>query len=281
MDAAEFTEVSRQQWSGVAGGWERHADELEERAPGVATGWMLDALALAPGERVLELACGPAGVGLRAAAAVGPDGRVLLTDFSEAMVEVARRRTAELDNVELRTLDAQRMDLEAESFDAAVCRFGYMLMGDHAAALRETRRVLRGGGRVALAVWGEPGENPWAFAFMRAVMDHFGAPPPDPDAPGMFTLADPARLRGRLEEAGFEDVRVEALPGRMTYESLDHWWDETAELAGPVATLLANMADDDREAVRERLRAAAEPFAGPEGALDFPADVRVAAARRP
>jgi SAM-dependent methyltransferase len=276
----DYTEVSRAQWTGVAEGWRRHAEELEENAPGAATEWMLEAVAPQPGERVLELACGPAEVGLRAARQTGPDGRVVLTDFSEAMVDVARERAAGLGNVELRVADAESLDLPDGDFDAALCRFGFMLMADPAAALRETHRVLRPGGRLALAVWAQAQENPWAFSFMRAIMEHFRAPPPDPDAPGMWTLADGGKLRQLLEGAGFGDVRIERVEGRMRYDSVDGWWDDTADLAGPAAALLRNMAEPDREAVRERIRVLAEPHTGPDGALDFPAAMQLAAARR-
>ena len=87
---------------------------------------MLEAAGLRPGEQVLELACGPAGVGLQAARAVAPDGHVLCTDFAEPMVEAARRRAAKekLKNMDFRVVDAEAMDLPDTSFDAVLCRYG-------------------------------------------------------------------------------------------------------------------------------------------------------------
>jgi hypothetical protein len=116
---------------------------------------------------------------------------------------------------------------------------------------------------------------------MRAIMDHFNAPPPEPGAPGMFTLADGAHLTRLLQDAGLDEARAERVEGRMRYDSLDGWWNDTTDLAGPVATLLKNMADADREAVQERLRAAAEEHAQPDGSLSFPAAMQLASARRP
>jgi ubiquinone/menaquinone biosynthesis C-methylase UbiE len=281
MAADDYKNISRTQWSEVAGAWERHADRFDKQSFEVATAWMLDSVALRPGERVLELACGPAGLGLQAARAVGADGQVLSTDFAQPMVEAARRRAEveKLDNMDFEVVDAESIDLPDESFDAVLCRFGYMLMGDSGAALRETSRVLRTGGRVALAVWGEAEENPWASTPMRAVMEHFDAPPPEPEAPGMFALADEPRLRRLLEQAGFTEIRVERVEAVEQYESLDAWWNFTRQVAGPVATLLAGLADADREAIRSRANEMAYQFAD-DGALRFPSAMRLAAASR-
>jgi ubiquinone/menaquinone biosynthesis C-methylase UbiE len=280
--AADYRTTSLEQWSRVAGAWERNAERFDAESGEVATARMLEAAALQPGERVLELACGPAGVGLQAARAVAPGGSVLSTDFAAPMVEGARRRAASagVENIEFRVVDAEAMELPDESFDAALCRYGYMLMGDPGQALRETRRVLRPGGRLALAVWGAPGENPWASLPMRAVMEHFGAPPPEPGQPGMFALADVERLRGLLEQAGFSDVRVERVEAGERHESLDAWWDFLGQVAGPLATLLAGLSDADRAAIRSRAIEMAAPFAA-DGAPQFPSAMRLAAATRP
>jgi ubiquinone/menaquinone biosynthesis C-methylase UbiE len=280
--ADDYKSVSRTQWSDVAGAWERHAKRFDTQSGEAATAWMLEATGLRSGERVLELACGPAGVGLQAARAVAPDGSVLCTDFAEPMVEAARRRAAEekLENVDFRVVDAEAMDLPDASFDAVLCRYGYMLMGDPGTALQETHRVLRPGGCLALAVWGEAGENPWASIPMRAIIDHFAAPPPEPGMPGMFALADKDRLRQLLEEAGFAEIRVERVEAAERYESVDAWWNFIRQVAGPLATLLAGLQDADREGIRTRASEAASEFAS-DGELRFPSGLRLASASRP
>jgi ubiquinone/menaquinone biosynthesis C-methylase UbiE len=110
---------------------------------------------------VLELAAGPGETGFAAAARLGPTGKLISSDQSPEMVAVAKARAAELgiENVEFKVLDAQRLSLDSESVDAVLCRWGCMLMADRDAALRESRRVLRRGGRVALAVWDTPDRN--------------------------------------------------------------------------------------------------------------------------
>jgi SAM-dependent methyltransferase len=279
----DYDEISQGVWEGVSDGWKAHADDLEEGPHGEAAARMLDAAALQPGERVLELACGPAGVGLQAARAVQPDGSVRLTDFSEGMVQAARDRANELgvENVDFAVADAQKLDLPDDSFDAALCRFGYMLIGDPFAAMQETARVLRPGGRVALAVWGEPADNAWIMLPMRVLMEHFGAPPPDMDAPGLWAFRDHDRLRGMLANAGFGGVKVETLQTAERFASLDAWWQRLSDIAGPLQTLLSALSPADLATVRERVGSEAGPFTGPDGSLELPASINVAVATRP
>ena len=113
---------------------------------------------------MLELAAGPGDTGLLAAELIAPGGTLISTDAVEAMVDLARARAAELgiDNAQFQTMDAEWIDLPTASLDAVIARWGYMLLADPATALGETRRVLRPGGRVALAAWTDPSENPWA-----------------------------------------------------------------------------------------------------------------------
>ena len=172
---------------------------------------MLAQLAPAPGETILELAAGTGVVGFAAARIVEPDGRVVLSDFSEAMVEAAGRRATELGlgNVECRILDAERLDLPAGAVDGVPCRWGYMLMGDPAAALAETHHVVRPGGRLSCAVFGDPARNPWVALPSRVLRDRGHMPPAAAGAPGILALADEGRLRGLVERAGFSAIAAE------------------------------------------------------------------------
>ncbi len=154
FDADAHRQASLESWEAAASGWERQQEAMRRFAAPVSHR-MLDALAPQPGERVLELAAGLGETGMLAAELVAPLGGVVISDQAEAMLDGARKRALELglSNVEFQVLNAEWIDLPLASVDAILCRWGYMLMADPAAALAETRRVLRPGGRVALAVW--------------------------------------------------------------------------------------------------------------------------------
>ena len=148
---------SRAVWDAVATGWYTQREELWKSTRPVSE-WMVRKLDPQPGDTVLELAAGLGDTGLMAARLVGESGRVIITDFAPEMVAAARRRAEEMgvENAEFRVLDAERMDLETDSVDGVLCRWGYMLMTNPAKAFAETRRVLRPGGAASFLRLGCP-----------------------------------------------------------------------------------------------------------------------------
>jgi ubiquinone/menaquinone biosynthesis C-methylase UbiE len=262
----------------IAPGWERWRARIEDITTPVRE-WMLKELAPRPGDTVLELAAGAGDTGFEAAAIVGERGRLISTDFSPAMVQTARRRGAELGlgNVEHRVMDAEQIELGADSVDGVLCRFGYMLMADPAAALAGTRRVLRPGGRLALAVWGAPERNPWATIGFGLLIERGHLPPPEPGAPGPFALGSEERLRALLEEAGFTAVRIEEVPVRFAYRDIDDYMTYAADTGGPAALVLRALPEAERETLKTRLGAAFAPF-GADGGYELPGIALCAAA---
>src|SRR5436305_3991497 len=204
IEAQERDRRQREMWRRGAQGWGRRQASLRERTAPVSQ-WLVDAIDPQPGERLLEVAAGPGETGFIAAQRIAPDGRLLSTDQAPDMVEVAQRRAAELglDNVDFAVIDAQQLELEPASFDAAICRWGYMLMGDPDEALRRTRLALRDGGRLALATWDRPDRNLWLSAPVLALVGHGAMPPPNPADPSPFALPDPTDVERRLRSAGF------------------------------------------------------------------------------
>lgn len=280
MSAADARIESRDNWEQSAPGWERRNEDIV-RMGGRISQRMVELLDPRPGETILEVAAGVGDTGFLAAPALEPGGRLISSDFAEGMVSAARRRAESLGltNVEHVRADAAEVPLADESVDGALCRWGFMLMPDPVAALSEVHRVLCPGGRLVLAVWAEPERNPWATLIGRELVQRGHLPPPDPTQPGMFVLADHDRLRALAGDAGFASIELEDVELVGTYESFDHYWDATTDLAASVRTALAGLPEAARESVKASVERNAEPFAGPEG-MRFPGVSVVGRARR-
>ena len=270
----------REAWHRAARGWERWQAELRELSAPVAE-WLVEAIDPKPGQRVLELAAGPGETGFLVAERLGPDGTLVSTDQSPDMVDVARRRAQELGlgNVEFRVLDGQQIDLDERSFDAVLCRWGYMLMADPDAALRGTRRVLRQGGRLALATWDTPDRNLWMSAPVLQLIARGAFPPPEPGAPGPFSMADTAQLEQRLASAGFQQIETDKVEFDHVYPSFDQYWEMSLDLGAPLAAAMAELDEATVAEIREAVRGVLAPFTGSDGALRIAASAVVATAR--
>lgn len=257
-------------WNAVAGNWAEYADFADERNEAM-TGRMLDGARVGPGDHVLELACGPGGCGIEAARRVGAGGEVMLSDVAHEMVAAAaaRARAAGLENVQTATLDIEDIAQDDESYDVVLCRDGLMFATDHVRAAREMRRVLRPGGRAAVAVWGPRARNPWLAVILDGASDVFGMPIPPPGVPGPFALDDASRVETVFTEAGFSNVTVEEVSLPLRAASFEDWWNRTTALAGPLATVIASVPEDTAKSVRDRVHALTAPYET-EGALDFP-----------
>jgi len=279
MDREEFRRGSLESWQAMAAGWERRRADVDAITAPVRD-WLVRELAPEPGETILELAAGPGDMGFAVASQLGDDGLLITSDFSPAMLEVARRRAAELGlrNVDLRLLDALELDLEDDSVDGVICRFGFMLMADPASALSETHRVLRSDGRLVLAVWRGPEQNPWVSIAGRILVERGLMPPPEPGAPGMFTLGSEEHLGSLLDEAGFTDTRFDDVPVRFVYEDVEDFVATSREMGGAFGAAFGSAAPADQAAIVEELRASFVPFTTANG-LELPGVALVALAR--
>jgi len=271
-DLGAYREQSLAAWAEMAAGWEERNEWLSDVA-GSVNDWILDRGDPRPGQVVLDIAAGPGDLGFQAADRVGTEGRVLSTDFAPEMVDVARRLgdARGLANVEFRVLDAERMDLPDNSVDVALCRWGYMLMADPAAALVETRRVLRDAGRLAFAVWAAPERNPWAAVPAMTLVGRGHLPAPEPGTPGIFALADPDRIRALVTGAGFADPDLEEIGFAFRYPNFDDFWDYLVRLAGPLARAINALPDDERQATREAISQNLSSFRQSDGSYEVPA----------
>jgi ubiquinone/menaquinone biosynthesis C-methylase UbiE len=261
VDLDEYRRTSHEVWERMSVGWDRQREWIWEASREVGER-MVSALDPSPGQIVLELAAGTGETGFAAAALVGPEGKLISSDFAPGMVDAARRRVGELglENVECRIIDAERIDLDGDSVDGALCRWGYMLMADPARALAETRRVLRARGGLVFSVWGSPERNPWAAIPGKVLVEGGHMPQPEPDAPGIFSMADPDRIHGLVQGAGFGSLEIEEVPMRWRFETGDDYWRFLNELAGAIALTIEGLSEEDREAVRAEIENRVAPL---------------------
>jgi SAM-dependent methyltransferase len=270
VNVDDYRRSSHEIWGAMAPGWERWRAQLADALTPVRE-WLIRELGPKPGETVLELGAGTGETGFAAAAILGDNGRLISTDFSPEMVEVARRRGTELalGNVDYRVIDAEHIELDSGSVDGALCQSAYMLAADPAAALAETRRVLRPGGRLALSVWGAPERNPWASLGGTILIERGHMPPPEPGAPGVFSMASEERTRALLDVAGFSSVRTAEVPVHFGFRSLEDYERWVIDVAGLFGVLVRGLPEEEREVLRARLSEVFVPFAA-GGGYDLP-----------
>ena len=261
MDLAQYRKASHATWERMAAGWDRRRQWMWDVSHAVGE-QMVAKLDPQPGQTVLELAAGTGETGFAAAARLGDDGLLISTDFSAPMIEAARRRAEELGlaNVEFQVMDAERMTLDDDSVDGVLCRWGYMLMADPKAALAETRRVLRAGGRLCLSVWGPAEDNQWAALSRRTLVEAGHAPASQPGDPGIFAMSSEERIRDLVTGAGFETVEVERVEVEYRFGDFDDYWRFIHDLAGAVALVLERLSEDELAQVREAMEEKAQPF---------------------
>ena len=279
FDPNAHRDASLAGWEESAPGWVRRGDAIRTVGEPVSR-WMLDAVSLQPGERVLELAAGLGDTGLLAAELVAPAGGVIISDQAEAMLDGARARAEELglSNVEFQVLNAEWIDLPLASVDAVLCRWGYMLVADPSAALAETRRVLRPGGRLGLAVWDSAQHNPWATLPSLELIERGLTSPPAPGTPGPFVLGDRERVRELLEHAGFAEIDVQALDLEQRPPSFEAFWETTLDVSRIFHDAVLSRPETEIAEIRAGVASRLEPYTGPDGALRIPARTLVARA---
>lgn len=249
----QIRDQQRETWDRFSAGWKKwDALVLGWLAPfGEA---MIRQAAIEDGDHVLDVAAGTGEPGLTVAVSI-PKGRVTVTDLSDRMLQVATENAWHrgLKNFETRVCDAGALPFADATFDAVLCRFGFMFFPDVAAAAQQLTRVAKPGARVCAAVWGAPEKNAWATTIMETIARNVDMPKPPAGAPGLFRCAPEGLMKAVFEDAGLRDVRQEEVTTTMVHEMPEDYWAFMTEIAAPVVAGLAQADDETRTRIRSEV----------------------------
>lgn len=280
FDAEKYKNTQREQWNKDGAAWQRWTPTLD-RWYGGATRLMLDMADVRPGQRILDIAAGAGEPAISAAKRVGPGGYVLATDISEGIVDIASRVAREqgFNQIEARVMDGERLDLPDGSFDAVLCRLGLMYMPHPVTALREWRRALKAGGRVAVVVFSTPDRNDWGAVPASVIRRRARLPPPVAGQPGPFSLGEPGMLERMLAQAGFASPEVRAVPVPHRAENAAAYVQVASEAFGGFNAMMAHLPPPERASVWSEVTDALRRFDSPAG-FEAPGECLVGGAKR-
>jgi ubiquinone/menaquinone biosynthesis C-methylase UbiE len=263
-------------WSAAAPFWEKHREVIRAMFAPVTRALVADAK-IGLGETVLDVATGPGEPALSIADIVGPAGAIVGIDLIPGMVEAARREAQRraLSNARFETAFADQLPFAAHTFDAVVSRFGVMFFPSPVDGIREILRVLKPGGRVAMAVWHVANRNPFFYLLSDILKNYIDVPPNGPDDPDPFRFAQPGKLLNVLSQAGASDGSERLLQFLIEPPvSPDEFWTLRSEMSDTFRSNVASLSPQQIAEIRSQFLEAIRPYSS-KNRLSFPAEVVV------
>jgi enediyne biosynthesis protein CalE5 len=266
IDAGEFREKQRDQWNKAAAGWNEWSEFMDETA-GLVSERMVEMAGVEEGDRVLDVGAGYGEPALTAARRVGDAGSVIATDISPEMLNFGRERVAAkgVENIEFMQSDANSLDFPAESFDAAVSRWGIIFDPDGEGSAANVRGFLKPEGRFAISSWGAVDAVPWLGIAFKTAMARLDVPPPPPGTPGPLSRPTPEAIGGLLEGGGFTDVEVEEIDLILPFESAEEYTRFAQGIIAPVVTMISAHPEDVQRQTWDAITEKARERAGADG----------------
>ena len=245
----QIRDQQRQTWDKFSAGWKKW-DELVLNWLAPVGQELIRSAALRDTSNVLDVAAGTGEPGLSAAALV-PKGTVTVTDLSDRMLEVAADNAARrgIENFQTKQCDAGALPFPDGSFDAVLCRFGFMFFPDVDICVEEFVRVAKPGARLCTAVWDVPDRNPWATTIIGTISKYVDMPTPPPGSPGLFRCAAPGYMQTAFRKGGLKDIAVKNVAGELSFKSADEYWSFMTEIAAPVVAGLTKADEPTRQKI--------------------------------
>jgi ubiquinone/menaquinone biosynthesis C-methylase UbiE len=282
FDPIEFKESTRRQWENAADAWDRWGPTLQRWLEPV-TEAMLQMARLVPGDRVLDVAGGSGEPALAAVARVSPGGYVLSIDITTNLVRLAdrnaRTRGLAADRFEARVMDGEHLELTDASFDAALSRLGLIYFPDRPQALAEIHRVLKPGGRVALASFTTPAANPFFAIAIGIIRRRVHLSAPASGSPGPFSMGSREVMEEALRLAGFGAVETRVVAAPLRFATADECLRFEQEAFGALHEMLASVSESERVAAWAEVEEELARLEGPSG-FESPGELLVGAATR-
>lgn len=264
------------QWSESAPYWEKYRAHIVGMFAPVAQALIEDAR-IGRGSSVLDVATGPGEPALTIADVVGPDGTVVGTDVVPEMVEAARRETTrrKLRNARFQVASTESLPFADNTFDAVVSRFGVMFFPSPIDCLQSMLRVLKPGGRIAMAVWYLSEKNPFDYLVAQVVNRYVEPAPPKPGAPDMFRFAKPGDLLGILRSVGATAASERVLQFKIQAPmSAEDFWTLRTEMSEKLRTKLALVPAPQRAALDREAIESMREYSSKDG-ISIPAEVLI------
>ena len=251
----QVREQQKQLWNKVSPGWKKWDQFIMEflRPMGDA---IIERLELKEDDIVLDVAAGTGEPGLTIAATV-KKGKVIGTDLSDEMLQIAEANAVAkgLKNYSTKASDVCELPFEDNTFTKISCRMGFMFFPDMQTAANEMYRVLKPGGRLAIAVWAGPDKNLWYTAMASAMNKYVETPLPAPDAPGMFRCSASGVMADIFAKAGFKGVGEQEIKGKVDFIDADTYWRNRTELSETLVAALAKLDEATKTAIKNEVYA--------------------------
>jgi SAM-dependent methyltransferase len=264
------------QWGESAPYWEKNRAIIHEMfAPVTQT--LIEEAGITSRHVVLDIATGPGEPALSIADVVGPEGKVVGTDVVPAMVEAARREGSrrKIHHASFEVAGDDSLPFPANTFDAVVSRFGVMFFPSPVDSVREMLRVVKPGGRIAMAVWHYAERNPFHYTVSQ-VVDRYAEPTaPTPGSPDMFRFASPGELLDIVTNAGATWASERLLRFSICASiSVEDFWTLRSEMSEKLRTKLALLSEPQIAKLKSDVIEALKAYSS-ERVISFPAEVLI------